>query len=267
MRFLISIGHSITGPYEPAELRGLPDFSFDALVCPEGDDVWRPARQFPNLLHYEEETVNPLVEPDRSAGHRITPQNWREAIIAADAPERQRYAMAPRPGVSHPLATGAHPAKSHKHSHWQTLNLARWHAAVSRQRKSILALLGTIVAGVYTPQVNALMTIYGSLREPKQTALMLQGTRIRTGGVPHAPGSHRHHPSPNVIPVRSLSLPPAFEPLANAGTPQVVEIASDDMGNGFVMKTVVITREENGVKISQTKSYMVPLRKSKAKIR
>ena len=84
----------------------------------------------------------------------------------------------------------------------------------------------------------------------------------RQGGAPHAGGWSKHK-------VVRQNSPAKVNPAASSipSAPEIVEIGTEDLGNGFLYKTIVITEVRDGVRTQRTKTITVPSHPRKTKKR
>lgn len=262
MKFWIYSESVLRGPFTVVELAKQPGFTLNSLVCEQGEGAWQPAGDF-SIIRRVVESGDAMVEDlsDPLVRVKIPSKNWREAIIATDTPD-----LAPRPvRFERPIEA---PIPKFSPKKYRMKHLA---CSLSRQRKHLLlAMVGTLAFGVYYPQMDNIMLIYQGLRTPDQIQGMEFGKRIRSGGAPHA-----GRPWKRVLSLPSLGLgkaaaavsaaasvsnaAPAVHSAAADTGQQTSEIASENLGNGWVLKTVVVTHDVNGSKVSETKSFVIPL--------
>lgn len=259
MKFRVYINNTMDGPFAVAELWQLPGFSLDCSVCPDGEFSWQPASQYPVITRFAQQATsgdyNPgEVPPD--AVEKITSQNWRQAVIGEEVPEIK---SAPAPSLTPSPVLPKKPLKSSPEPLAKIKKLA---SSLGEHRRGILLLLlGFVSVGVYYPETENLAEYLSDI-SVHQAAMETMGNRFRQLGSPHAGGlwkhkTNRYRPAPGdkVAPAVPTAPP----------TPEVIEIGSEDLGNGMVSKTIVVTEIRDGVRVQQTKTIEVPAHPHRSK--
>jgi hypothetical protein len=251
------LNSAIHGPFEIGELKELPGFDLDTTVCVDGESDWMPAREFSAIVHYEKRLeVKTVIE----TGDEVDPskprkaQNWRDSIIPSNAPELKRYTPVVSKNGENPTAfpewndietTTQNPSRP------SLINLAKLHGAVAPRRRAILLVWGLVSFGFCYPGTEAFFRLYNVLPVQHQEAILArQGSRFRGGLI-----------SRIAFPVLHLKKVPAkvkIEKPAPAAPSNVEELNSEDLGNGYIMKTVIVTKVRGGFKTQETKSILVP---------
>jgi hypothetical protein len=250
------------GPYAVEELWKLPGFSLVTSVCPDGDFSWQPAGQYPAITRFLQRASSGDYDPDQipaeggmaNAAPKLNSHNWREAVIGENLPD-VKMTSRPVAVLSEPVAA---PAKS--------LPLP---APVIRKTPSRLAayryvmlwfLLGVTSIGLCYPQTEHWSNFLSQI-SVNDASITAMGARFRQMGSPHAKGGWWKHKTLLVTPTitdKGIVAP------ASTG-PEIEEIGSEDLGNGMISKTVVVTEIRDGIRVQQTKTYEVPAHPHKAK--
>src|SRR5579871_4258615 len=98
MKFRVFINNVMDGPYGVAELWQLPGFSLDSSVCPDGEFSWQPARQYPVITRYSQQSTSGDYDPGEMTAEgpaKITSQNWRQAVIGEGRTEVKPIPVVP----------------------------------------------------------------------------------------------------------------------------------------------------------------------------
>src|SRR5580765_8960806 len=94
MKYWIFLNHQLQGPYDKKSLCELPEFRPELQVCPEGEDVWQPAKLYPDL-------IPPVIQTgDYKSAGPVTSRNvehWKVAIVPSNVEEKKRI---PRPAAA-----------------------------------------------------------------------------------------------------------------------------------------------------------------------
>lgn len=243
IRFVAYLKGSIQGPMDVADLWQLEGFSLDSSVCEVGTDAWKPAKDFDAIARYMLTQENPETEASPVKLH------WRDAIIPSDVEE-----------VSSPTRYSAVTLESGDYSKRKAVvpktpkpsRASKFQKAFHRHRKGALLIgLSMIFMGVYEPQADMIMAISESLASPDSAlpavSILRKGntSRIRKG-----PWKHDGVQSKTEAPKNSVSI---------------VEIGSEDLGAGMIQKTIVETKMVDGVQRQETKTIVVPTKKSKVR--
>ncbi len=177
--------------------------------------------------------------------------NWREAVIGAEIPKVKFYAP--------PLAPSQ--TANERSSAW-TKKLSvfkRVAAQLGHSRKTLLILLGFAAIGAYYPEAENLSAFLVELRT-NDAAILAMGTRFHQGGSPHAGAAWKHHANRNYEPAIGKPAHGNVPP-----TKDIEEIGSEDLGNGFLAKTIVITEVRDGVRTQRTTTITVQSHPPKTK--
>ena len=248
------------GPFGVAELWQLPGFSLETSVCPDGEFSWQPAGQYPIITRFTQQITSGDYDPGEVLPDipvKITSHNWRQAVIGEGAPEMKLPPPSPSLTPSQEASKGPL-----KHSPEKFSKARKVANGLSEYRRGILLiLLGFVSVGVYYPETENLTAFLADI-SMHDSAIMARGGRFRQIGSPHAGGAWKHKtaqvsPSPTVKPAAAVHAAPL--------PPEVVEIGSEDLGNGMVSKTIVVTEIRDGVRVQQTKTIEVPAHPRKAK--
>ena len=129
------------------------------------------------------------------------------------------------------------------------------------RRGILLILLGFVSVGFYYPETENLNNFLSDI-SVHDSAIMAMGARFRKIGSPHAGGVWKHK-TPRVSPSSAVKPAAAAPPASPAS--EVIEIGSEDLGNGMVSKTIVVTEIRDGVRVQQTKTIEVPAHPRKTK--
>src|SRR6266581_9177926 len=95
MKFRAYINKSLDGPYLVSELCQLPGFSRETLVCPDGDNEWVSADQYPAITDFMRQTSSGDYKPEPLTPQellKVPTNDWRHAVIGSDLPRRKSYA-------------------------------------------------------------------------------------------------------------------------------------------------------------------------------
>ncbi len=242
MKFRIFVNNAIEGPYEVEEVRERAGFTLETTVCLDGESDWIPAHQFPVFTR----PIRTLPSGDYSPILIETPselverqaRNWRDAVIEGDIPvSYPPEAVSRSKPISQPAVPKVETAKADAVAN-------RQHSPDQKRKGIFLGVLSFIVIGVYFPQTESIATIYSGFK-PAGHSLETMGLRFRSGGGIAHRGKAGRQPS-------------SVKPIQLGLTPQMDEIASEDLGTGYLLKTVVITRIREGTKTQETKTMRVP---------
>jgi hypothetical protein len=242
-KFRVYLNGSMDGPFTATELCKLPNFSPNTLVCPEGEDCWIGAGQFPAITQLMTQVSSgdykpePLTPEELSNAAKL---NWREAVIGAKIPDVKSYLppLAPPPKL---------------------LSLTRAATQFGHRRKILLILLGFVSIGAYYPEADNLSAFLIELKTD-DAAIFTMGSRFRQGGSPHAQESWKYR-APRKKSAAKVKNADSTDPSAQ----DIVEIGSEDVGNGLLFKTIVITEVHNGVRTQRTTTITVQSHPRKSK--
>ena len=246
MKFRVFMSGSMYGPFSVSELFKLEGFSLMTCVCPDGDDSWEKAAQYPAITNslpqkisgdYAAEPVapesfvqKPLTRDERS---NVPNSNWRQAVIGQDIPSLKLYSA---PTSLSPVPEKKRTANAPGHQH----------------RRKLLLLLGLASIAAYYPQTENLTPFLADFGADN-TAISAMGYRFRTGGSPHWRGPGKSKAIQNIS---GLAAKPSGRRAAAA--PGIIEIGSEDLGNGLILKTIVTTEIKDGVQTQRTTTLAVP---------
>lgn len=248
-QFVVYLKGCIQGPLDVEEVWQLEGFTLDTSVCPVGDDTWKSAREFT------------LITQRQNPGEEVAPSahvtNWREAVINSDVPDfpsTRRYApLVVQSGDPVRLTGVSHRASKAKPG-------SEWPRILYRQRKTfLLGGLVMIFTGLYAPQADMVAAICQGLATSDATLPSASLSRRWAVSRPPRRGPWKKPARTSSQPIPKPAAPPAT----------IVEIGSEDLGNGMVQKTVVITRIVGGSEIHETKTIVErakPIRKPRKKL-
>jgi hypothetical protein len=250
VKFNVFMNGTSNGPFEVSELFAIPGFSLETPVMPYGrDEWWGPAAQYPAITDFSGQTFSsgdykpePIAPQERAT---IQNNDWRRAVIGRDIPEVKSYAAA--------SGEPSHESKNQPDvSLPQPSEEKKTFSAAAHHRKGILLLLlGFSFAELYIPKTDNLATFFADLNVD-DSAMSAMGYRFQHGGSPHVGGQSMHETISQKAPVT-----PEHSNAAGKTAPEIVEIGSDDLGNGFLSKMIVITETHDGVRTQRTTTITV----------
>lgn len=254
MRFIVYLGGVIQGPLNIPEMWELPGFNGKTTVCREGEDGWAPAEVFPEIEHLRYAPPPPPPEVETALSAKKT---WRDAIIPADVTDEAYWY---KPQAQMVIQSGDVVTASRQKTPAQApVKVKReFPAWMVRHRKNmLLGVLLTGLIGAYSPQGDSIAAICEGLAGPTGPLPLSMITRSWSG-----------RPRPKAGPWRKAFTAKSIDASSKAKTttpPVIFEIGSEDLGNGFIEKTIVITRYVDGVQIQETKTKVIPAPKQKAR--
>lgn len=253
-KFRVYLNGTMAGPFTVIELCKLPDLSPKTLVCPEGEDSWTGAGEFPDISRAMTQVCSGDYKPEplrTEDPKKASKTNWRDAVIGDNIPEIKSYS-----------AHSANPSNGNVPSRGpasKPSDFTRLAKHIGQRRKLLLLLLGFVSVGAYYPEADNLSAYLFEFRID-DTAMRTMGRRFHQGGSPHAGDSGKHRARRKNSAEKSRSNHSAL-----AAAQGIVEIGSEDLGNGFLSKTVVITEVHDGIRTQRTATFTVPNHPRKSK--
>jgi hypothetical protein len=243
-RYWAMLDGKMSGPFEIPELVGHASFNTNVSVFVSGEDDWKEAVNLPAITRYLRtgELPKDLELHENQDAHKITSQNWREAVVESN--------------VDYPTIK-----YSSVYSKDDTLSKITLHNTLSSPRvvapaklfskkltsrqgqKVLLLVLGLGLLGTYHPAVEFFPTLLGGFSSPD----MLWP----------APTPHVHIPWRRIRKMASKFNSKTQKPTTPAvDKPKVVEVDSSALPDGMVMKTVTTVDNVSGAKVFKTKTYI-----------
>jgi hypothetical protein len=256
-KFWVFRNHGIQGPFTVTELFKLEGFSLSATVSKEGEGEWRPAKEFSVIANFDP-TVEVVETGDYTYGPRkIT--DWREAVVPVEVEARPLFtsmipshiramdAAIPVPETPATPTTTATVISTATTVIEQTLSKASkpiTRRARSKRESLLLVALSAVFLGVYTPQTDQVNAMVDTWLDSRLTQPMLW--------------------KPKPIGQRRVRLPwlrpNAMAQKAGAAAvnqPTVVDEMETPLLDGTVMKTVTTVVTKDGIRTTQTRSYVI----------
>jgi hypothetical protein len=256
-KFHVYINHAYCGPYEIRELWELPGFSLETLVCLHGGEgTWQPASEFPAIQQFRdnpEQTLTSEEESNRDQQLNGKP-DWRAAVIKSDVTftplyTRRQVVIDERSKTVNLGYLQQNPPAPEPVQEPRTAleRLAAFQATWMKRRKGVLAILALISLGLNLPQIDNYMNVYGSMVQPQVLPAFVLGTRVKGGGLVHPWHPWKIQKTPAGVALIKL----------NPSADQITEVDTEELGDGTISKTVLVTHIVNGVKIHETKTYLI----------
>jgi hypothetical protein len=251
-KFRVFLRGKIEGPYPVIDLCKLVDFSLNALVCPEGEDVWIAAEKFPDISKTMAQVLSGDYKPEPlpagangpEESQSVSKVSWREAVIGNNIPDYKLYTASDNGFTNLGDRSDSSGTKLKAFT-----NAA---SKLGRRRKVWLILLGFVSFGAYFPRAENFAEFLLALNND-DIAILTMGSRFRQGAPPHTRTPRKREA------LQSKDIPngktaPSVSP---SHASNVEEIGSEDLGNGLILKTVVITEIRNGVRTQRTTTMEV----------
>jgi hypothetical protein len=243
-RYWAMLDGKMSGPFEIPELVSHPSFNSHISVFVSGEDDWKEAVNLPAITRFLRtgELPKDIEVHDDAEAHKITSQNWREAVVEADVeyPTLKYSSIYTKDPALSKLTlqnslSGARPVSPAK--------LISKKITSRQGQKVLLLVLGLGLLGTYQPAVEFFPTLLSGISSPDMT---------RPGPAPHVriPWHRIQKLAAKLNPINQKHQPPAVE------KSKVVEVDASPLPDGMVMKTVTTVDNVSGAKIFKTKTYI-----------